>query len=131
MVELIFANMIRFFFLIIADPPFPLAVFDLVFRTRETVTIGDLFTLDRIAAPVPNYTGPIDVVLGENDSVFCRDDCTKPADQSAAVQPVLFPNTKVPSSHFLVPGAGHLINAHFTAGAAWDHQLKFLKANGL
>lgn len=115
-----------------ADSPFPPPpVFEFIVRNRQTIAIGDLLTLDTIAAPAPGYTGPVDVVLGANDMAFCRGDCTTPTDQSAAVQPILYPNAGAGSSHFLVPGAGHLINAHFGAHAAWDHQLNFLKANGL
>lgn len=113
-----------------ADSSLP-SVFEFIVRNRQTIAIGDLLTLDTIAAPAPGYTGPVDVVLGENDMAFCRGDCTTPTDQSAAVQPVLYPNAGAGSSHFLVPGAGHLIYAHFGARAAWDHQLNFLKANGL
>ena len=126
-VESIFASMKRKS--VPADSPFP-PVFEVIVRNRQTIAIGDLLTLDTIAAPAPGYTGPVDVVLGGNDMAFCRGDCTTPTDQSAAVQPILYPNAGAGSSHFLVPGAGHLINAHFGARAAWDHQLNFLKANG-
>lgn len=64
---------------------------------------------------------------------FCRGDCTKPTDQSATVQPILYPNAKkdgAGSAHFLAPGTGHLINAHLNARKAWEHQLGFLKGNG-
>ena len=106
-------------------------VFEAMVLGKETNCIGELLTLGSFVAPSPNFTGPVDVVLGENDLVFCGGDCSSPTDQSAAVQPLFYPNAAAGSRHFLAPGAGHVINAHFSAKASWDHQFEFLKVNGL
>lgn len=106
----------------------------LVFLTtvldKQTTSVGELLTIGTIVAPSPAFTGPVDVVLGENDLIFCGGNCTSPTDQSAAVQPAFYPNAAAGSQHFLAPGAGHNINAHFSAKASWDHQTNFLKMNG-
>lgn len=107
------------------------SVFYITFRDRETNAIGEILTIGTVLAPSPRFIGPVDVVLGENDQVFCGGNCSTPTDQSAVFRPVFYPNAAAGSSSFLVPGTGHSINAHFGARASWDHQLDFLKANGI
>ncbi|KAL8726651.1 MAG: hypothetical protein Q9181_005965 [Wetmoreana brouardii] len=106
-------------------------VFEATVRDKDTNSIGELLTLGTIVAPSPAFTGPVDVVLGENDLIFCGGNCATPVDQAAAVQPLFYPNASAGSRHYLAAGAGHSINAHFSAKAAWAHQLDFLKLNGL
>ncbi|KAL8725346.1 MAG: hypothetical protein Q9166_007406 [cf. Caloplaca sp. 2 TL-2023] len=125
------ANAIGIQFSFFRYPNFDPRIFDITVRDKQTNNIGELLTLGTIVAPSPDFTGPVDVVLGEKDLVFCGGDCARPADQSAAVQPVFYPNAAAGSRHFLAPGAGHSINAHYSAPAAWNHQLSFLRANGL
>ncbi|KAL8634718.1 MAG: hypothetical protein Q9228_007704 [Teloschistes exilis] len=108
----------------------PVAVFDITVQDKDTNTIGELLTLGSIVAPSPGFTGPVDVVLGENDLVFCGGNCSIPTDQSAAVQPLFYPNAAAGSSHYLAPGAGHSINAHFSRQDAWNQQFEFLRSNG-
>ncbi len=97
---------------------------------KQTQTFGELLTLGTIIAPSTLFTGPVDVVLGENDLVFCGGDCTKPQDQSAMVAPVFYPAAKI-SQHYIVPGAGHVIFAHYSVQKAFDQMTAFLQANGL
>lgn len=106
------------------------SVFQITYNDRQTNAIGEILTLGAVLAPSPRFIGPVDVVLGENDQVFCGSNCSTPTDLSAAFQPVFYPNAAAGYSHFLVPGTGHSINAHFGARASWDHQLDFLKENG-
>lgn len=98
---------------------------------KEPNALGEFLTLGTVVAPSPAFTGPVDVVLGQNDMIFCGGDCMFPTDQSAAVQPAFYPNAAPGSTHFIVPGAGHIINAHYGAKASWEHQLEFLRTNGL
>jgi len=72
----------------------------------------------------------VDIVLGEKDLVFCGGDCTKPQDQSALVAPAFYP-TASSSQHYIVPGAGHVIFAHYADQQAFAQMLKFLQTNGL
>ena len=105
---------------------------DLVVRVanKQTQTFGELLTLGTIVAPSTHYTGPVDVILGEHDLVFCGGDCTKPQDQSALVAPVFYPAAKS-SQHHIIPGAGHVIFADYSAQKAFDQMTAFIKANGL
>lgn len=81
-------------------------------------------------SPSPQFTGPVDVVLGQNDYFFCGGDCKYPSDQSAAVVPAFYPAAGKGSQHYLVPGAGHLINAHVSAPQGFDQMTAFLRSNG-
>ncbi|KAL8707005.1 MAG: hypothetical protein Q9201_000053 [Fulgogasparrea decipioides] len=112
-------------------PNFDPKILEATVRDKETNSIGELLTIGTIVAPSPAFTGPVDVVLGENDLVFCGGNCAMPVDQAAAVQSLFYPNAAAGSRHYLAAGAGHSINAHFSAKAAWAHQLDFLKFNGL
>ena len=96
---------------------------------KQTQTFGELLTLGSIVAPSTQYTGPVDIVLGENDLVFCGGDCTQPQDQSALVAPVFYPAASS-SQHYIVPGAGHSIFAHYSASKAFNQMLSFLHTNG-
>jgi len=60
-------------------------VFAVQAANKQTQTFGQLLILGTIVAPSTKFTGPVDVVLGQNDLVFCGGDCTKPQDQSALV----------------------------------------------
>lgn len=42
---------------------------------KQTNTLGVLLTLGGIVAPSTEFTGPVDVVNGEHDLVFCGGDC--------------------------------------------------------
>jgi len=95
---------------------------------KQTYTIGEALTLGNIVAQAPGYTGPLDVVNGENDFIFCQGECATPTDLTAQVQPQLFP-AAVGSQSFNVPGVGHAINSHYNATLAYKQMLAFLKTN--
>ncbi|KAI4122377.1 MAG: hypothetical protein LQ338_005850 [Usnochroma carphineum] len=111
-------------------PNFDPQVFAAQVASKQTQTFGELLTLGTIVAPSAQFRGAVDVVLGENDLVFCGGDCTKPQDQSALVAPVFYPAASH-TQHYIVPGAGHSIFAHYSAGMAFAHMLSFLKSNGV
>lgn len=110
-------------------PNFDPTLFYDVDARKQTYTLGEVFTLANVIAPAPAFTGPIDVVDGQNDFIFCQGDCTVPVDQAAVVQPALFPAAAAGSQSFLVPGVGHAVNAHYAAPQAYAQMLAFLKAN--
>ena len=103
-------------------------VFEMQVAKKQTQTLGNLLTFQNIPSQALNFSGPVDVVLGENDYVFCGGDCNYPTDQSVAVVPAYYP-AATRSQHFLVPGAGHVINAHYAAPDAFGHMIGFLQAN--
>jgi hypothetical protein len=98
--------------------------------SKQTFTFGEIFTLASPIAPSPSFTGPVDVALGEFDYIFAQGNANYPTDQAALVQPVLFPNAIKGSQSYIVPGAGHAINLHFSATQMYDQVQAFVKNNG-
>ena len=93
---------------------------------KQTQALGELITLGSIVGPSPNFTGPVDIVLGEKDLVFCSGNCLEPTDQSAFYASIFYPSVST-SQHYIVPGAGHVIFAHYSAGLAFTQMLTFLR----
>jgi len=98
--------------------------------TKQTFTIGELFTNSMFMGKAGEFRGPIDVVDGENDLPFCRSNCLVPQNKAAAVKGALYPNAKNSSTSFVAKGAGHGLNLHYVAGDAYRQIFNFLKENG-
>jgi len=96
---------------------------------KQTYSIGEILTLTSIVAKAPAFTGPVDVVIGQNDLIFCQADCLTPVEQSAQVVPALFPAASAGSQHYSVPGVGHAVNSHYNATLAFKQMISFLKTN--
>ncbi|KAF4632044.1 hypothetical protein G7Y89_g6085 [Cudoniella acicularis] len=97
----------------------------------QTFTIGELFTNSFFVSPAPLFTGPIDVVIGENDLPFCQSNCLVPGNQAEVVRGALYPNANVAGSQvFVLEGAGHGLNLHYNAKEAYEHVFGFLRGNG-
>jgi len=120
-------NQLAFF----RHPNFDSSLFTAIDSRKQTYTIGEIFTLTSVIAPAVNFTGPIDVVLGENDFIFCQGDCTYPVDQSSVVRDALFPSSSSGSQYYLVNGTGHAVNAHYNAQKAFAQMINFSKASGI
>ncbi|PQE13612.1 alpha beta-hydrolase protein [Rutstroemia sp. NJR-2017a BVV2] len=111
-------------------PHFDPNVFTKQFNTRATLTWGELLTFGSFVAPQPNFTGPVDVVLGDRDYIFCLSNCSYPSNQAELFLNALFPNAAKKAT-YLQPNAGHLIAQHYTAEDGFSHTLKFLQSSGL
>lgn len=117
-------------------PPFKLAlshthllhlVFSLQTSRKQTLALGESYTLPLAYTPAPAYTGPVAIVNGQHDWFHCGGDCTYPVDQAAAAIPAYFPNAnKERSTSYLAPGAGHSVNAHLSADQAFERMIAFL-----
>lgn len=98
---------------------------------KQTNTLGILLTLGGIIATSAEFTGPVDVVNGENDLVFCGGNCLYPTDQNKAVLAVFYPAALSGSQTYIATGAGHSIAAHKSGPDSFAHMIGFLRANGL
>ena len=107
------------------------AVFEQAFNSRQTKAIGEGFTGAAAFVVAPDYTGPIDIVNGENDYFFCGGNCLFPTDQTVLVRPTFFPSANNGSSHFIVPGTGHNVGLHHGASEGYNHSIEFLKSNNI
>jgi len=112
-------------------PNFDTTAFKRQVANKQTNTLGVLLTLGAIVAEAPDFTGPVDVVLGENDFVFCGGNCTYPENQAALVESTFYPNAASGSQYYLAAGSGHAIAAHNSASASFQHMIDFLQSNGI
>ncbi|PYH91561.1 alpha/beta-hydrolase [Aspergillus ellipticus CBS 707.79] len=112
-------------------PNFDTTAFNRQVANKQTNTVGVLLTLGGVVATAPDFTGPVDVVVGENDFVFCGGDCTYPENQASLVQPAFYPNAASGSQYYLAAGSGHVIAAHDSAGASFQQMIGFLQSNGI
>ncbi|KAF7531224.1 hypothetical protein G7054_g9079 [Neopestalotiopsis clavispora] len=112
-------------------PNFDLNAFNQQVANKQTNTIGLLLTLGGVVAPAPLFTGPVDVVNGQNDLVFCGGDCLYPTDQNLLVLSTFYPAASAKSQTYIAAGSGHAIAAHKSGPASFQQMIKFLQANGL
>lgn len=98
---------------------------------KDTYTLGEEFTIGGVLKPATSFTGPVNVVTGIHDYPFCLGNCSFPDNQLSKVKPQLYPAANAGSDIFLVPENGHYINAHRSAGKAFDQINGFLRKNGL
>ncbi|KAI1465648.1 alpha/beta-hydrolase [Daldinia caldariorum] len=98
---------------------------------KSTNTLGVLLTLGSIVAPSPEFTGPVDLVNGEHDLVFCGGNCVEPVDQNQAALSLFYSAAGKGSQSYIAAGAGHSIAAHKSGPDSFKHMVKFLQDNGL
>ncbi|KAI7351409.1 alpha/beta-hydrolase [Hortaea werneckii] len=99
--------------------------------TKQTFTVGELFTLAQAIRPATAYSNPVAVVNGDADLPFCFGDCARD-DKAQAVRGALYP--ALPETKFgtyLAPQAGHGLNLHYSASGAFDWIMEFLEQQGL
>ncbi|TVY91828.1 hypothetical protein LAWI1_G003624 [Lachnellula willkommii] len=112
-------------------PHFDLNIFNSQRAISQCNIFGELWTLAQVYVPAPAFTGPVDIVNGQNDFFYCRGDCTYPVNEAALALSTFYPAASNGSQVFLVPNTGHNINAHFGASEAFNHMSSFLKANSI
>ncbi|TVY84153.1 hypothetical protein LSUE1_G001650 [Lachnellula suecica] len=112
-------------------PGFAPALLDTAEGTKQTFTIGELFTNSMLMSSAPGFTGPIDVVDGQYDLPFCQSNCLVPENKAAAVKGALYPNAASGSTYYIAGDAGHGVNLHYSAGAAYAHIFEFIENNDL
>ncbi|KII91729.1 hypothetical protein PLICRDRAFT_123246 [Plicaturopsis crispa FD-325 SS-3] len=99
-------------------PEFDFANLELAETTKATLTIGELLTQgEALASPATSYTGPVFVVTGDKDFIFCGANCYQSMNGSAnLLEPskALFPAASSFSTYIPV-GTGHAVNQHFSA----------------
>ncbi|KAI2625761.1 alpha/beta-hydrolase [Hypoxylon sp. NC1633] len=98
---------------------------------KQTNTLGLLLTLGGIVAPSTKFTGPVDIVNGENDLVFCGGNCLYPTDQNSAALSIFYPAASEGSQTYIAAGAGHSIAAHKSGPDSFKHMIQFLRDNDL
>lgn len=117
----------------LTSPNYNTALASAVYAARNPMTVGELLTFGKsLVAPAPKFKGPIMIINGDHDFVFCGGHCDSPRLGGTDPFPTLFPARNVQGSQYvLVKGVGHVINLHNAAGEAYGKMVGFLKGNGL
>ena len=105
------------------------ALLDLTETTKQTLSLGELFTIANPSVS-PNFTGPVDIVCGENDLPNCHGNCLAPYNKLTAAISGMFPAAGNGSDWYIAPGTGHAVNYHYTAAGAYEHIHDFIRKNG-
>ncbi|KAI1118444.1 Alpha/Beta hydrolase protein [Nemania sp. NC0429] len=98
---------------------------------KQTNTLGVLLTLGGIVAPSTEFTGPVDLINGQHDLVFCGGDCLVPTDLNKEALSLFYPAASKGSQTYIAEGAGHCIAPHKSGPDSFKHMIQFLQANDL
>jgi pimeloyl-ACP methyl ester carboxylesterase len=102
-------------------------------QNKHPCTVGELLTLGG-APTMSSFAGPVQVVTGRQDSVYCSGDCLATGDPAIPNIPAGIGKYLPHSSNFttLIPeDVGHAFNLHYHAVAAYDQIQEFLMANDI
>ncbi|GAB7365333.1 hypothetical protein MBLNU230_g6413t1 [Neophaeotheca triangularis] len=91
--------------------------------TKQPVTPGEIFTLANGYPPTNPFTGPVQVLTGERDNIYCGGDCLATGGGAYASIPAAVAAAFPDASDFeayIQPTTGHGINFHYNATAAYE-----------
>lgn len=112
-------------------PYYSEASFDLARSTEQAVTVGSLFTVGAVGGP-SSFSGPVQVVNGAKDFVFCSSNCwagPNGTDIPSGVK-MLYPHAKN-STSYIAEDTGHRITAHYSQPMVAKEICKWIAAQGL
>ncbi|KAL7917295.1 Alpha/Beta hydrolase protein [Trichoderma austrokoningii] len=98
---------------------------------KSTNTLGVLLTLGGLVAPSTEFTGPVLLLNGEHDLVFCGGNCLKPTNQNALAMETFYAAASKGSQTYIAEGSGHAIAAHKSGPDSFKKMVQFLQANKL
>ncbi|KAF7977400.1 hypothetical protein HWV62_4029 [Athelia sp. TMB] len=114
-------------------PGFTADVAARVFETSQPLAAGVMYTFGSLIQPAPNFTGPVHVVTGAKDLIFCLSNCyAVPSGSDAAsmldlIQPELYPNVPTGMFSTYIPAdTGHLVNQQVSAPETYANMLNFV-----
>ena len=102
--------------------------------TKQPMTLGELLTIGSFPSS-SSFAGPVQIVTGQQDFIFCGGDCytvgpNSNAKSIPAQAAAVFPNVTTFNTH-IQPNTAHGINWHYNASGAYNVIQQFLTANGL
>ncbi|KAF7116130.1 hypothetical protein CNMCM5793_004150 [Aspergillus hiratsukae] len=108
-------------------PGFEIPILYLAFANRQTTTWGEQFTMETLEHPAESYRGPVFVVNGVHDLVFCQGNCNFPSNVALRTLRNVFPAADAArSGAFLLPNSGHGLNLHANAPLAFERIQSFI-----
>ncbi|KAK3353891.1 Alpha/Beta hydrolase protein [Lasiosphaeria hispida] len=108
-------------------PDYSQAVAKYADATKTPFAVTELITTGLISHPPYAFAGPVLLITGQYDFIFCTSDCDGALETPAAQ---FFGKAK-PFKAISYPGAGHGLNLHLNAAGAFKEILDFVAASGL
>jgi hypothetical protein len=105
------------------------ALEQLDFTNRATVSGGELVTAALGTHRAAAFTGPVYVVRGKYDNIFCDTDCGSAASDELVDTRVDYPVASA-FDVYVVPNAGHCWHNHYTAGDTFANIHNWLAGKG-
>ncbi|KAL8690492.1 MAG: hypothetical protein Q9218_004068 [Villophora microphyllina] len=97
-------------------------------------TLGELLTIGSGPLMAPEFKGPVQIVTGRQDVIYCGGDCLATGDPALASIPaksrMAFPAAKAFEA-YIQPETAHAINLHYNSTAAYNAIQRFLTSQGL
>lgn len=123
------SNQFAFF----APPYYDPAIAEYTEQHKEPFTTGELLTMAGQPSSAPEFRGPVLILTGNEDEIFCGGNCSQTGANSAPNIPaqaaVVFPKARafVP---YIQPRCGHAVNVHFNSSGAYRVMNEFLRDQG-
>lgn len=102
-------------------------------QNKQPFTVGELLTLGGAPETSP-FAGPVQVVTGRQDGIYCAGDCLATGDPKLPNIPAGVEDYLPEASNFstyIPENIGHGLNLHYGALAAYQESQEFLKANDI
>ncbi|KAI9831804.1 MAG: hypothetical protein M1819_004701 [Sarea resinae] len=99
---------------------------------KQPYTLGEVLTLPSVPASAPEFKGPVQIVTGNQDAIYCGGDCFSTGVSDITSIPAAakksFPHASVFET-LIQPNTGHALNIHYNSTAAFVAIQKFVKAH--
>ena len=106
------------------------AIFLQDFNNQDVTGFGELLSITAGLKAAPAYTGPVAVITGERDEVFCfGGQCGMGASSPQAQSCSFFPKSSN-CTYYIPLETGHMINLHYTAQQSFRNAHDFLAQQG-
>ncbi|KAF7954563.1 hypothetical protein EAE96_005683 [Botrytis aclada] len=114
----------------LAPPYYDPAIAEYTEKHKEPFTTGELLTLGAQPTSAPEFEGPVLVLAGNEDAIFCGGDCLAGGGNKLSGVEMAFPRSRTFKT-FVLRGCGHAVNVHFAAGEAYRVMNEFLGEVGV
>lgn len=105
-------------------------MFSIDVATQDTITFGQYATIDIGFGTASNYTGPVRIISGGKDDVFCNNaDCGFGTDSQLGPATKFFP-AATNFLYYAVPDTGHDSNLQYTAREVFEDVHGWLGEHG-
>ncbi|KAL4868777.1 hypothetical protein BDV12DRAFT_185663 [Aspergillus spectabilis] len=97
---------------------------------KAPFAIAELLSFTSVSLAAANFTKPVLMISGQADLPFCGGKCNGILNGEESQSPFVFPSAS-PFTTYVQPDAGHGLNLHHNASAAYDVINSFLGGNSL